>query len=82
MTIGMVRPTGGFRFEWDDDLDARPLAEDRKTDIAWLYHRASAPLYGKPDGGDLGECLRDVDGACSLRRSLRPGTFKACRARW
>lgn len=59
--ICMVRPTERFDVEWDDRFDVTPLSEDRRADIAELYHRGSAPLYGKPEGGDRGACLRDVE---------------------
>jgi len=59
--IGMVRSTERFEVHWDDQFEAVSLSEDRKMDIAELYHRTSAPLYGKDEGGNLDECLHDVD---------------------
>ncbi len=61
MKIRMVRSTERLGVDWGDDFEAVRLSEDRKTDIAGLSHRASAPLHGRPGGGDLDECLRDVE---------------------
>ena len=61
MKVGMARPTERFEVEWDDQFEVVSLSEDRKTDIAELYHRTSAPLYGKDEGGNFDECLHDID---------------------
>ena len=87
MKIAMIRSTERFEIEWEDDFEVVALSEDRKTDIAQLYHRTSAPLYGKPDGGDPDECLRDVDRYLDYHRSnelyplfLRGSTLVYCKA--
>jgi len=59
--VGMVRKTERFSVEWEDEYEAVPLDASRREDIARLYRRTSAPLYGKPDGGDWAACLHDVD---------------------
>lgn len=67
--IGMVRATERFEVKWDEQFEVVALSEDRKMDIARLYHRTSAPLYGKDKGGNLDECLHDVNRYLDYHRS-------------
>lgn len=60
-SIEMVRQTEHFEVTWDESLEVLPLSEDRQADIAHLYHRASAPLYHHPQGGNFEQCLYDVE---------------------
>jgi ribosomal protein S18 acetylase RimI-like enzyme len=68
--IGMVRPTERFEVVWDDRFEVVPLAEERKMDVAELYHRTSAPLYDTDAGGTLAECLRDIDRYLDYHRPM------------
>jgi len=58
--VGMVRRTERFDVTWPEELEAVRVSEGRAEDIAELYFRTSAPLYRKPDGGDLEACRYDV----------------------